>query len=310
MRNFGWPAAVVLAALAGAAQAQTTNAPAAAPAQAPAQAEAPAGTGAAADPVVAKVGDAEIHASDVREAMAQLPEQYRQLPPSMLFPMLLDQMIDRKALLLLAEKQGLDKDPAVARQMSRAADGALQNALLGRVITPQITDDKIKARYDATIAGKPGEEEVHAKHILVADEATAKKIIEQLKGGADFAELAKKNSTDPGAANGGDLGWFKKGDMVPEFSSAAFALQPGKFTETPIHSQYGWHVILLVEKRQAPPPTLDESRDQLRQGIIQEAIHKEVDEAKQGLTIQKFNADGSAPKPTDSVEPPAPAPAK
>ena len=96
---------------------------------------------------------------------------------------------------------------------------------------------------------------MHARHILVASEDEAKKIIEELNKGGDFAALAKAHSTDSGAAQGGDLGFFKKGDMVPEFAAAAFALKAGEITTTPVHTQYGWHIIKVEEHRQAPPPT-------------------------------------------------------
>jgi peptidyl-prolyl cis-trans isomerase C len=251
------------------------------------------------------VNGADIRASDVREAMSGLPDEYRNLPPNMLFPMMLDQLVDRKALVMLAEKEGLDKDPQVQREMTRASDSALQNALLSRQVGPSVNEQKVKERYDATIANKPGEEEVHARHILVASEDEAKKIIAQLKGGADFAQLAKEHSTDPGAAQGGDLGWFKKSDMLPEFAAAAFALQPGQITDTPVHTQYGWHVIKVEGRRVAPPPTFEQAREQLRQDMIQEGVRKVVAEARQGLTIERFNPDGSTPKATDAAEPPA-----
>jgi peptidyl-prolyl cis-trans isomerase C len=290
------------------ARAQTDQPAAAAPAPAtpaPAATDAPA---AKPDPVVAKVGGSEIHLSDVQEAVAGLPDEYKGLPPQMLFPMLIDQLIDRKAVVLKARKDGLENDPQVKKQIAKAEDATLQNALLNRAIGPLVTEKAVKARYDATIAGKPGEEEVHARHILVASEDEAKKLIAELKAGGDFAALAKAHSTDPGAAQGGDLGFFKKGDMLPEFSAAAFALQPGQITETPVHTQYGWHIIKLEERRQAPAPTYEQARDQVRQEIIQEGVKTVVAEAKQGLAIEKFNPDGTKPKATDTAEPP-PAPA-
>jgi peptidyl-prolyl cis-trans isomerase C len=302
MRSFGFTVAGVIAALSCSALAQSPPATGAPPPAAPASVPSP-----GSDPVVAKVNGAEIHASDVRDAIAGLPDEYRSLPPNVLFPMMLDQLVDRKALVLLAEKEGLNKDPQVQRQMARAEDNALQNALLNREIGPTVSEQKVKERYDATIANKPGEEEVHARHILVKTEDEAKKIIAELNGGADFAKLAKQYSTDPGAAHGGDLGWFKKGDMLPAFAAAAFALQPGQISETPVHTQYGWHVIKVEGRRQAPPPSFEEARDQLRQEMIQEGVHKLVAQARQGLTIERFNPDGSVPKATDSAEPPAPA---
>ena len=123
------------------------------------------------------------------------------------------------------------------RQIAAAEDRALQTAMLSKEVGPSITDAAVHARYDQDIAGKPGEEEVHAKHILVDSEAQAKKIIAELKGGADFAALAKQYSKDPsGAQQGGDLGFFKKDEMVPEFADAAFAMQPGQVSPTPVHT--------------------------------------------------------------------------
>jgi peptidyl-prolyl cis-trans isomerase C len=304
MRTIRFSAAAVLAALACAALPPGARADEAAPAAAPAAPETPAMPMPKPDTVVARVNSADIVFGDVQDAISTLPEQYRNLPPQMLFPMLIDQLIDRKAVVLLAQKQGFATDPAVLKQVARATDAALQNALFTKEIAPLVTEQAIKARYDATLAGKPGEEEVHARHILVASEDEAKKVIEELGKGGDFAALAKAHSTDSGAAQGGDLGFFKKGDMVPEFADAAFALKPGETTKAPVHTQYGWHVINVIEVRQAPPPTLEQAHDQVRQELIQEGVKKVVAEAKAGLTIEKFNPDGSTPKATDTAEPP------
>jgi peptidyl-prolyl cis-trans isomerase C len=250
-----------------------------------------------------------IYLSDVRAAAQGLPDNLRGLPPQMLFPMILDQLIDGRALVIEAQKTGLDKEPLVQRQVQAAEDRALQSAMLSKEVGPTVTDDAVRARFEKDSANRPPEQEVKASHILVADEATAKKIIAELNGGADFATLAKQYSTDPGGKNGGDLGWFKKDDMVPEFSAAAFALKPGEITQTPVHTQFGWHVIKLEEVRTAPPPTFEQARDELRQKMIQEGVQKAVAQARVGLTVQKFNMDGTPLKATDSAEPP-PAPAK
>ncbi len=249
------------------------------------------------DTVVAKVGDQEIRLSDVSEAAQSLPDEVRSMPPQVLYPMLLDQMVDREALVIEAKKEGLQNDPAVQRAMSRATDQVLQNALLSRDVGPTVTDAALHAKYDATVAHAPGEEEVHARHILVDSEDKAKKIIDQLNHGADFATLAKTESKDPAAQNGGDLGFFKKADMVPEFADAAFGLKPGQFTQTPVKTQFGWHVIKLDERRTASPPTFEQSRDELRQQIIQGGVRVALDKARVGLPVQKFNMDGSPMTP-------------
>ena len=274
-----------------AAPAPTLSTPAAPPAAAsaaPATAAAP-----AQDVVVAKVGDNEIHLSDLSEAAQTLPDEVRSMPPQVLYPMLLDQMVDREALVIQAKKDGVAQQPAVQRAIARATDQVLQNAVLSREIGPSVTDAALHAKYDADVANKPGEEEVHARHILVDNEDQAKKIIDQLNHGGDFAALAKANSKDPAAQNGGDLGFFKKGDMVPEFADVAFALKPGQISQTPVKTQFGWHVIKVDETRVAPAPSFDQSKDELRQQIIQAGVRKVLDKARQGLTVVKFNMDGT-----------------
>ena len=233
------------------------------------------------------------------------PENVRGMPSQTLFPMLLDQLIDGRALVAEARKSGLDHDPTVQRQVTAAEDRALQTAMLSKAVGPSVTDEAVRARYDQQIAGKPGAEEVHARHILVETEAEAKKIIGQLKGGADFAALAKQYSKDPsGAQQGGDLGFFKKDEMVPEFATAAFALQQGQVSPDPVHSQFGWHVIQMVEKRRAESPSFEQARDELRQKMIQEGVQKAVAQARAAASVEKFNLDGSQVRATDSAEPP------
>lgn len=259
------------------------------------------------EPTIAKVNGMEIHMSDLNVLMQSLPEDARQLPPQQLMPQLLDQAIDGRALVALARKQGLDRDPTVSKLMQAAADRALQSALVGKEIGPMITDAAVKARYERDIAGKPGEEEVHARHILVASEDQAKKIIDQLNGGADFVTLARANSTDPAAAQGGDLGFFKSTDMLPEFSVAAFALKPGEYTKTPVQTRYGWHVIKVDERRNTQAPSFEQARDELRNMMISEGIGKVIAQARSAVKIERYNQDGSVMKPTDAATPPPPA---
>ncbi len=261
------------------------------------------------DPIVARVAGQEIRASDVAEAAQSLPQDMRGMPPNVIMPMLIDQLVDRKAISLLARQRKFEDDPGVVRAIARAADQAMQTALLQKEISPLITEPALKARYDRDFAGKPGETEVHARHILVTNEADAKAAIAELKAGGDFATIAKARSTDPGSAEGGDLGFFKQGDMVPEFAAVAFALKPGEISQTPVKSQFGWHVIKVEERRQAPPASFEEQHDQIRQSIIQEGIQGIIKIARAGLNIEIFNPDGSPKRATDTAEPP-PAPVK
>lgn len=299
---------------AGLSAAALAQAPAAAP---PATPPAPSATATAPatpppDPVVAKVNGQPIHLSDLNQAAQALPQELRNIPPQTLFPMLLDQQIDRKALVQEARKSGLDKEPAVQRQLAVAEDATLQSALLSREVGPSVTEDAVRARYEHDMAGKAGEEEVHARHILVPTEDEAKKVIADLKKGGDFAALAKQYSKDPGAAQGGDLGWFKKDEMVPAFSAAAFALKPGEVSDKPVKTEFGWHVIKVEETRQAPPPSFEQARDGLRQKMIQEGVQKAVKQARTGVAVEKFNVDGSPAAPASTGAAPAastPAPA-
>ncbi len=281
---------VPLAAALGVAVAGPTLAQAAKPAAKP---------GAAApNPVVATVNNEVIRLSDVGAAAGAVPAEVRQqIPPEVLYQKLLDQLISRKALLIEARKEGLDRDPAVQKQMQNAADQVLQTTALQRAVLPKLNEEAIKAEYDKEYAGKPGEEEVHARHILVDSEAQAKDIIKQLEAGAKFGDLAKKYSKDPGAANGGDLGFFKKGDMLPEFSAAAFALKPNQFTHTPVHTRYGWHVIQVLETRVAQPPTYDQVRGEIQQQLMQKDVQAAVAAAKSQVRITMYNADGTPVKP-------------
>jgi peptidyl-prolyl cis-trans isomerase C len=301
-------ACAVLLCLSGAALAQSPPAqPSPAQAQGAGNAAPPApASSPAADPVVAKVGPDALHLSDVEAMFRELPPEFRNMPRQALYAMVLDQLVERQALVQAARKQGLDKNPVVASQMANAANNALSSAYVARQLGPSINEEAIRALYDKEYAGKPGEVEVHARHILVGSEKEAEKVIAELKAGGDFAALAKKYSTDPAAAQGGDLGFFKKSEMIPEFAEAAFALKPGQFTEKPVHTQYGWHIIQVLERRQNPPPTYAQTHDELRQQLIQRGIQKLVQEALNGVKVEKFNPDGSPIRATDTAEPPAP----
>lgn len=258
----------------------------------------------AANPVVARVGTEEIHATDLAALESAMPPSVRNLPPSTLYPILLTQAVDRAALSQLARKDGLDREPAVASAMKIAAEAALQNALLTKVIAPEVTDAKVRAVYDKGYANKKGPEEVQARHILVKTKAEAESIIAQLDKGADFAALAKKYSTDGSAADGGELGFFTRDKMVAPFADAAFALKPGQWTEKPVQTQFGWHVIEVEARRQQPAPTFEEAADGIRQQMVAAAVRQEVAVAKKGLAVQVFNPDGSVPHPTDTAKPP------
>jgi peptidyl-prolyl cis-trans isomerase C len=174
----------------------------------------------------------------------------------------------------------------------------IQDFWLQREIAKKVTPEKMKARYEERLKSMPTEEEIHARHILVATEDEAKAIITDLKKGASFDKLAKEKSTDKASgAEGGDLGWFKKTDMVKEFADSAFALNKGALTETPVKTQFGYHVILLEDRRQAPPPSFDELSEQIREELARETVTAMLAQLRTGAKIEKFNIDGSKPQP-------------
>ncbi len=287
-----------------------TSSPSPSPSPAPATRQAAGAVmGAPADPVVAKVDGKPIRLSDLQNAAKELPATAHNMPPATLYPMLLQQLIDGQALSIEAEKAGLQNDPVVQRQIAAATQRVLQTAMLGQVIGPTITEDALRARYQHDYANKPGEDEVHARHILVDNEDLAKKIIAQLKAGGDFAALAKQYSKDPSGDQSGDLGFFKKDEMVPEFAAAAFAMKPGELSDAPVHTQFGWHVIQVLERRHADPPTFEQVHDELRQKVIQEGVQKALADARSRVSVEEFNLDGSPKRATDTaMPPPAPKP--
>ena len=261
------------------------------------------GTAAQGNPVLATVNGDPIRMQDVAAAAQQLPPQIQQqIPPEKLFPMLVDQLISGKAVQIEARKEGLDKKPDIQHAMQAAADQVLQNAALKAAVLPKVDEEAVKAQYDKEYAGKPGEEEVHARHILVDSEAKAQDIIKQLDAGAKFEDLAKKygDPKDAATQQGGDLGFFKKGDMLPEFSDVAFKLKPQEYTKTPVHTRYGWHVIQVLETRVAPPPAYDQVKAEIRQKLLQQYAKAFIAQARSQVKVQLFNASGApiaAPAP-------------
>jgi peptidyl-prolyl cis-trans isomerase C len=260
----------------------------------------------AGDPVVARVDGEEIKRSEIEAVHRTLPEQYRQMPVEMLYEPLLQRAIDTRLLANAAEKQGLPEEPGMRQALDRARDGALRDEMIQRALDAGTGEAALRAAYEEAKA-QPGftVEEVHARHILLESEADARAVIAELDKGADFAELAKARSKDPSAAqNSGDLGFFKRDAMVPEFSTAAFTIAPGTYGKDPVKSQFGWHVILVEEKR-SQEPSFEEKQAELRDGLSRQILERLVADAREGVAIERFNIDGTPqpPQPT-----PAPAP--
>jgi peptidyl-prolyl cis-trans isomerase C len=243
------------------------------------------------NPVVARVDGTDLHLSDVEAMQQSLPQQAQKLPLKQIYPILLDRLVDGALVTEAGRKEHLDQDPAVQRRLKLLEDRLIQQAYVEQLIKAE-SEDQLKARYQKFLAEKPAREEVHARHILVKTEAEAKSIIAQLDKGADFATLAKKNSTDPGAASGGDLGYFGRDDMVPAFAAAAFALPVGKYTETPVKTEFGWHVILVEDHRVKKPPSFAEAREQVSQLLARDIIQAKLKELRGAAKVETFGLDG------------------
>jgi len=222
------------------------------------------------DAVIAKINGVEITKSELALAEGNIDPQLSQLPADQKELAALTAIVDAKVIAAKAKAEKLDETADFKQRLSFIMDRELHNTYFKKHIVDAVVDAEIKARYDAEIAKMPKLEEVHARHILVKTEDEAKAIIKELDAGKNFAELAKLKSTDPNKSDGGDLGYFKKGQMVPEFETAAFALTKGTYTKTPVKTQFGYHVILVEDKRIAPPPSFDQVKDQVKQVVMRD----------------------------------------
>ena len=245
--------------------------------QLPAQAE---------DAVVATVGGEPVHQSELDVAIAGLDPQLAQMPDDQKKIAALSSLIDIKLLSKSAVAEGLDKTDDFKSRMQYLTDRELHGAYFRKNIVDTLKPEEVKARYDKEVASLPKEEEVHARHILVKTEDEAKAVIAELDAGKDFAELAKAKSTDSNKTDGGDLGYFGKGRMVKEFEDAAFALDKGAYSKTPVKSEFGFHVIKVEDKRIAPPPPFEQVEAQVRNLVIRDKYLELLNKAKEGSKVE------------------------
>ncbi len=258
------------------------------------------------DVIVAIVDGAPIFRSDVLALQSQLPPQFQQMPIEAIYPAILQRMVDGKLLGLAGRKENLQNDADVKKRVAGFEERVLQEVYLSRRLDPLLTEDAIRKRYEALIKETPPRLEINARHILVETETQAKEIIVDLDKGADFAETARKRSLDPAARLGGDLGFFGQDEMVPEFSTVAFALNDGEHTKNPVKTQFGWHII-KVETRRISAIALDDVREQIVGDIQEDMIKTEVGKLRETAKIELFNLDGS-PRPPEPLHlaPPRP----
>lgn len=250
-----------------------------------------------ADTVLATVNGTDITLGHMIIARTKLPAQYQQLPPDVLFEGLLDQLVQQTLLSQTVEGTPRRVELALENEhRSLTAGEALQDLVEGAV-----TDEALQAAYDEAYANAEAELEYNASHILVETEEEAQAIVTELEGGADFAALAKERSTGPSGPNGGELGWFGKGMMVPPFEEAVVAMEP-ETVSAPVQTQFGWHVIRLNETRSKAAPTLDEVRDELAQNIQRAAVDARIEELTAGAEISKDGAEGMDPSVLDNID--------
>lgn len=240
----------------------------------------------AANPVIATVDGVDITKADLDLAEANIDPQLSQLPAEQKRLAALSSLIDAKLIAGKAKGEKLDETPEFKERVAFILDRELHNAYFKKHVVDVVKDEDVKARYDAEIKAMPKQEEVRARHILVKTEDEAKAVIKSLGEGKDFAELAKEKSTDPNKSDGGDLGYFRKGQMVPEFETAAFAMQKGEVSKTPVKTQFGWHVIKVEDKRIAPPPPLEQVKDQIRQIIMRDKYLELIKTSKDAAKIE------------------------
>jgi peptidyl-prolyl cis-trans isomerase C len=241
------------------------------------------------DPVVARVNGKELHRSEVDAAQRSLAAHGDQMTPETV----IDQMVSGMLIVEAGRKAKLADDPEVKKKTTQFEDRVIQQVYISRAVEAGATDAKLHEQYDKFIKEQPAKEEVSARHILVPSEDEAKAVITELNKGADFATLAKQKSTDPAKDTGGDLGFFSRDAMVPEFADAAFKLGKGQYTKTPVHTQFGWHVIKVDDRRTAAPPSFEESKGELTDELARDIINATVKTLRDGAKIETFALDGS-----------------
>jgi peptidyl-prolyl cis-trans isomerase C len=262
-----------------------------------------------ANPVLAKVNGAEIRQSDVMLAEEELGPSLAQMDPATKKENVLAFLIDMKIVAKAAEDKKIEDRPDFKARLAFTRNRLLMDNLLAVEGKAATTDEAMKKVYDEAAKQISGEQEVHARHILVETEDEAKAVKAELDKGADFAELAKKKSKDPGAADGGDLGFFTKDQMVPEFSTVAFALEPGKISD-PVKSQFGWHIIKVEEKRNRKAPDFDQVKAQIETYVTRKAQAEYVAKLRESAKVERMDQASNEPakpeaKPADSKMAPA-----
>src|SRR3954463_1699061 len=254
------------------------------------------------NPVLAKVNGSEIRQSDVAMAEEELGASLAQMDPATKKDNVLAFLIDMKIVSKAAEDKKVENNEDFKKRLAFTRNRLLMDSLLASEGKAATTDEAMKKVYEDASKQITSEQEVHARHILVESEDDAKAVAEELKKGADFAELAKKKSKDPGASDGGDLGFFTKDQMVPEFANVAFTLEPGKISD-PVKSQFGWHIIKIEEKRSRKAPEFEQVKGQIETYVTRKAQADYVAKLREAAKVERMDQPAAAATKTEPAKP-------
>ena len=258
-----------------------------------------------ADPkILAKVDGVAITEDDYNDALADIgPGLPEKLEGPEREKYVLDYLIDLRLVAKQALADKLDGTPDFARRLAYYHDKLAMEGLLTNVAKSATTEEAERKAYDEAAKAQPPEPEVHARHILLPTEEEAKAALARIKAGEDFAKVATELSKDP-AGDGGDLGWFTKDRMVPEFADAAFKLEPGQVSD-PVKSQFGWHIIKVEGKRMKTFPPFEQVKDQAARFVAQKAQTALITSLRDKAKIERFDEEA---KPAEPAKPADPAP--
>ena len=241
-------------------------------------------------PIVANVNNEDISLETMIHAMNELPPEIQSQPFMSYYEDLLERVIDIKLFAQEGKKMKLDEEPSVRAAIDFVIEKVLMQAFLSKYVQENIKEENLKASYNNFIADETSREEIKASHILMDTESEAIDVINMLNNGDDFAELAKNKSTGPSGPSGGDLGWFKRGQMVPPFEKAAFSLSKNEFSQRPVQTQFGWHVIKIFDKRIPEAPSYESMKTKLIQDLERKIVSKKIQDLRNDALIEKLSS--------------------
>jgi peptidyl-prolyl cis-trans isomerase C len=252
----------------------------------------------ASDPVIARVNGVDITQGDLALAEEDVGSEMQAVSPEAKREQLISYLADIIMVTQAADKKNLADNPDFKRRLAFLRNKLLMGYELQQEAKTAVTDEALHQTYDEAVKSMAGQEEVRARHILVESEDEAKALLEQLKNGADFATLAKEKSKDPGAAEGGDLGYFTKDQMVPEFADVAFKMYPGQLSN-PVKTQFGWHVIKVEDRRTKQPPEFDKVKDQIEAFLARKAQTDFITKLRQSAKVDRLDKPAEQNKPAE-----------